>query len=125
MIIIKSCWTRTRVSRPPTDDTDEQRNQLMTTLERLKDLYKWGDKTRRGYMAESNELEQALRLLPRTDHDEAVTRLADFLQDVVSVWGGGDPEASEQAGESFARVRVGEGAGAFCVTHKKLSSNPS
>ena len=51
-------------------------------------MYKWGDKTRRGYMAESNELEQALRLLPRTDRDEAVTRLAEFLQDVASVWGG-------------------------------------
>ena len=69
------------------DDTDHQRKQLMATLERLKDLYKWGDKTRREYMAESNEIEQALRSLPRTDHDEeTITRLAEFLGDVASAW---------------------------------------
>jgi hypothetical protein len=38
-------------------------------------------------MAESNEIEQALRSLPRTDHDEATaTRLAEFLRDVASAW---------------------------------------
>ena len=69
------------------DDTDHQRKQLMATLERLKDLYKWGDKTRREYMAESNEIEQALRSLPRTDHDEeTITRLAEFLGAVASAW---------------------------------------
>ena len=44
------------------DDTEAQRSRLHGALDRLKDLYKWGDKTKSEYQRETDEILEELIL---------------------------------------------------------------
>jgi hypothetical protein len=69
------------------DDTDARRVRLEGALDRLKDLYKWGDICREQYKAESREIEDELAALQiPADIDGNMERLAEFLSDVASGW---------------------------------------
>ena len=47
------------------DDTEAQRSRLHGALDRLKDLYKWGDKTKSEYQRETDEILEELRCCGR------------------------------------------------------------
>ena len=75
------------------DDTDARRKRLSQAVERLKDLYKWGDMDRRQYQAESNEIREQLDALQVPgDIDGRMESLAGFLRDVASAWRKADEE---------------------------------
>ena len=83
------------------DDTEAQRGRLQAALERLKDLYKWGDKKPEEYLAESQEIEEELDSFERpVSDDRSMDYLAQFLRDVASAWS----EASEEQRNKLARV---------------------
>ena len=75
------------------DDTDARRKRLSQAVERLKELYKWGDIDRAQYQAESGGIREQLDALePAADVDGRMERLAGFLKDVASAWRAADQE---------------------------------
>ena len=83
------------------DDSESRMRRLRGGLERLKELYKWGDKTREEYLAESREIEKELESLERpVDDGRTLEKLAQFLRDVPLAW----QEATEQQRNRLART---------------------
>ena len=76
------------------DDTEAQRSRLHGALDRLKDLYKWGDKTKSEYQRETDEILEELQMLRAAPVDDsaAMDKLAEFLRDVSSAWRVADQE---------------------------------
>jgi DNA invertase Pin-like site-specific DNA recombinase len=75
------------------DDTEQQQRQVAGRLERIKDLYMWGDLTREAYLTERNQLEQHLaRLQTTTDRVALLRRVSTFLQDLPAAWAAATPE---------------------------------
>ena len=67
------------------DDTEARHKRLSAALERLKELHKWGDKSREEYLAASLESEEELASLrQRPSDDKTLEKLAQFLRDVPS-----------------------------------------
>ena len=83
------------------DDTESHRKRLLTALERLKEMYKWGDKSRDQYLAESREIEEELSSIERPAHNEdVISKLAQFLKDMSSGW----READQDKRNKLARA---------------------
>ena len=84
------------------DDAEERRNRLHGALDRLKDLYKWGDKTKGEYQRETDEILEELQMLQTTPADDAAAmeKLAEFLRDVSSAW----KEADQERRNKLARL---------------------
>jgi site-specific DNA recombinase len=75
------------------DDTEQQRRQIEGRLERIKELYKWGDLTREAYLAERDHLEQQQSRLQGTrDRVALLRRVSQFLQNLSAAWEAADPE---------------------------------
>ena len=75
------------------DDTERERRTLTARLERIKELYKWGDLTREAYLAERDELEQRLTgLQGSADRAAVLRRVAAFLRDLPDAWDIATPE---------------------------------
>jgi site-specific DNA recombinase len=75
------------------DDTEQQRRQVTGRLERMKDLYTWGDLTREAYLTERDQLEQQLaRFQGTTDRVALLRRVSIYLQDVPAAWEAATPE---------------------------------
>ncbi len=70
------------------------RSRLHGALDRLKDLYKWGDKTKAEYQRETDEILEELRMLETSPVDDsaAMDKLAEFLKDISSAWREADQE---------------------------------
>ena len=84
------------------DDTEATRSRLHGALDRLKDLYKWGDKTKAEYQRETDEILEELQMLETSPADDAAAmdKLAQFLNDVSSAW----READQERRNKLARV---------------------
>ena len=84
------------------DDTEAQRSRLHGALDRLKDLYKWGDKTKGEYQREADEILEELQILQiaPVDDSAAMDKLAQFLRDVSSAW----QEADQERRNKLARL---------------------
>ena len=84
------------------DDTEAQRSRLHGALDRLKDLYKWGDKTKSEYQRETDEILEELQMLQTAPVDDsaAMDKLAEFLRDVSSAW----KEADQERRNKLARL---------------------
>ena len=68
-------------------DKEEQRNLLKTRLERLKELYGWGHKSKTEYLADYAVIERELRQLPSIENDDdTLPKLALFLKNIVKAW---------------------------------------
>ena len=94
-------WKTRGGSGLPTTNTDSQRRWLTSALDRLKDLYKWGDIDKKQYRAESGDIEQALQSLKTPACDEStMEKLAEFLRDVSSGW----REANQEQRNKLARA---------------------
>jgi DNA invertase Pin-like site-specific DNA recombinase len=69
------------------DDSESKKQRLQAVLERLKELYKWGDIPRDEYLSESREIEAEMKEFERPDTDQSVMeKLAQFLRAVPQAW---------------------------------------
>jgi site-specific DNA recombinase len=79
------------------DDIDQQRRQVEGRLERLKELYKWGDVSRDQYLAERAALEKELaRLTPVDGRDDRLDALATYLESLPAAWADATQEQRNQ-----------------------------
>ena len=70
-------------------------------LERVKDLYKWGDITKEDYLKKKQTvLKELNRLAPAESQTQNLERLAHFLTNVAHAW----DEASEEQKNKLART---------------------
>ena len=68
-------------------DADDRRPRLEARLDRIRELYGWGDLTREQYVEERNMVKQELTLLsPIEEKDASLDRLAQFLASVADGW---------------------------------------
>ncbi|MCC2626677.1 MAG: recombinase family protein [Thermomicrobiales bacterium] len=74
-------------------DADRQRREIESKLERMADLYAWGDLTREAYLAERGRLQDRLTgLRGATEWSTALMRAAGFLRDLPAAWTAAKPE---------------------------------
>ena len=71
---------------------------------RLQELYQWGHKTTKEYLAEQNALEQELKEIepPQTQKGEVLDKLAAFLKDVSTAWKNADEDLNLNLSLTFA-----------------------
>jgi len=75
------------------DEVERERDKLKGQLERIKDLYELGHKSRREYLADYTAITRKLEALPEPRVDgEELEKLAAFLEDVALAW----EEATEE-----------------------------
>jgi DNA invertase Pin-like site-specific DNA recombinase len=86
-----------RRDRQTHDDAEQQRYQLEGRLERLAELYAWGDLTRERYQAQRAAIEQELaRLAPAEPPDGRLEALAAYLESLPVAWADATPEQRNQ-----------------------------
>jgi DNA invertase Pin-like site-specific DNA recombinase len=75
------------------DDGVQQRQQLQSRLERLRELYGWGDLSREQYLAERQHAERELtRLVPAANIEQNLNRIADYVVNLPRAWADADQE---------------------------------
>jgi len=75
-------------------DIEKEQKQLKSKLQRLKELYKWGDINKDEYHREKEETQdQLVKLTPFQIPTSALEKLAEFLSNVANAW---DEATSEQ-----------------------------
>jgi hypothetical protein len=69
-------------------DVERQRSTLQTRLERIKELYEWGHKTKEQYLADYVDIQRELQQLPpdQPHEGEVLEKIASFLKDVSVAW---------------------------------------
>jgi hypothetical protein len=68
-------------------DANRQRREIESKLERIAELYAWGDLTREAYLAERDRLQDRLTgLRDATDWSTALRQAAGFLRDLPGAW---------------------------------------
>lgn len=68
-------------------DIEKEQKQLQSKLQRLKDLYKWGDISREDYQREKEEtVSQLTKLIPFNVSTELLKKFAEFLANVTIAW---------------------------------------
>jgi hypothetical protein len=76
------------------DDAERRRREIGARIERIAEMYKWGDITREAYRAEREQLEGELaRLRTTTSQAEVLAQAANFLKDLPAAW---EAASSEQ-----------------------------
>ncbi len=79
------------------DDDDRRRREIVSRLERIRELYKWGDMTREAYVAERDKLEAELATLQgATDQAAVLVQAADLLRNLATAWGRSTPEQQQR-----------------------------
>src|SRR5579884_3209181 len=74
--------TAMRGMAEPADDDEQQRRGLEARLERIKELYDWGDYSRERYLSERAALQEQLRALgPRVRRHEDLEAAAALVRD--------------------------------------------
>ena len=74
-------------------DTDSERTRLERRLDRMKELYGWGDITREQYLTERDAIHRGLQALePIQGHDRNLSELARFLANVADAWNAASQE---------------------------------
>lgn len=68
-------------------EVEQQRAKLRERLERIKDLYELGHKSRQEYLADYAAIQRELEALPDATADsEELEKLASFLEDITLAW---------------------------------------
>jgi DNA invertase Pin-like site-specific DNA recombinase len=74
-------------------DADRQRREIESRLERIAELYAWGDLTREAYLAERDRLQERLTgLRGAAEWTTALTNAAGYLRDLPAAWTAAAPE---------------------------------
>ena len=82
------------------DDTDSKRVRLEARLERMKELYGWGDITRKQYLAERDLIRKELSAVATIEEQSKnLDKLAQFLANVADAWN----EANQEQRNKLAR----------------------
>jgi DNA invertase Pin-like site-specific DNA recombinase len=89
-------------------DADRERREIESKLERMAELYAWGDLTREAYLAERDRLQHRLTgLRGTTELSTALTQAASFLRDLPGAWAAASPEQrNELARLIFASIEI-------------------
>jgi site-specific DNA recombinase len=83
------------------DDAERRRREIGARIERIAEMYKWGDITREAYRAEREQLEGELaRLRTTTSQAEVLAQAANFLKDLPAAW----EAASSEQRNALARL---------------------
>jgi DNA invertase Pin-like site-specific DNA recombinase len=83
------------------DDDERRRREIASRLERIKELYKWGDLTREAYIADRDRLEAELATLNgATDQATVLMKAAGLLRDLATGWA----QASEEQKHDLAKL---------------------
>ena len=68
-------------------DVDKEQRQLRARLDRIKELYKWGDISKERYLAEKGQIQSDLtKLVPFQTPSDKLERLAEFIANIVKAW---------------------------------------
>jgi site-specific DNA recombinase len=95
------------------DEVEQDRAKLEGQLERLKDLYQLGHKSRQEYLADYTAIQRKLEALPEPSTDgEELEKLASFLEDITLAW--------EEAGEEHRNRLVSQLFEVVWVENKQL-----
>ncbi len=74
------------------DHSEDRRREIANRLERIRELYKWGDLTREAYAAERDQLGTDLSTLTgTTDRANIMAQAAAFLRDLPAAWDAATP----------------------------------
>ena len=88
-------------------DTEGLRRELEGRLERIRDLYEWGDKAKDDYLSESREVKGELAPLnPTRAAPRCAGRVQGFPGERGNGLGEGYKRAEEQVGEAHVRWRL-------------------
>ncbi len=69
------------------DNTDSERAKWEAQLERIRNLYKWGDISREDYLKEKEDIQKELKAFaPAESQAKNLDRLAGFLANVAHAW---------------------------------------
>ena len=80
----------------------EEKTKLSTRLERLKDLYNWGDLGKSEYLKEREIVQRQLRALTATESGvSALGKLAEFLSSAARAWDDADQEQRNRLARSL------------------------
>jgi DNA invertase Pin-like site-specific DNA recombinase len=75
------------------DNAERRRREITGRIERIAEMYKWGDITRDAYRAERERLEAELATLRvATSQAEVLVQAASFLKDLPAAWNAANPE---------------------------------
>ena len=90
------------------DDSERTRAQLKQRLERLKQMYQWGDLEREEYQTERDRLQSELaQLRDSRDQAAALAEAATFLRNLPAAWERATPEQRNAlAGTVFQEVEI-------------------
>jgi site-specific DNA recombinase len=74
------------------DDAERRRREIGGRIERIAEMYKWGDLTREAYRAEREQLEaEHTTLRVATSQAEVLAQAATFLKDLPAAWEAASP----------------------------------
>ena len=87
-------------------DTEGLRRELEGRLERIRDLYEWGDKAKDDYLSESREIKEELaHLTPPEQRPDVLGVFRGFLENVATAWEKGtDGQKNRLARQMFDLV---------------------
>jgi len=75
------------------DDADRRRREIASRIERIAEMYKWGDLTREAYRAEREHLEaEVATLRGATDRAGVLVQAAALLRNLPAAWAAGTPK---------------------------------
>ena len=75
------------------DDGERRRREIAGRLERITELYRWGDLTREAYRADREALEaEQVTLRGTTDRAHLLAETAALLRDLPAAWGAATPD---------------------------------
>ena len=89
-------------------DEDKTRSASESRLQRIKELYTWGDITKQEYRIQRDVVQRELAAIPtREGNTQNLERLASFLRNVVEGWRAASQEQRNQLARAlFEEVRV-------------------
>jgi hypothetical protein len=93
------------------DDAERRRRELSGRLDRIRDMYKWGDLTHEAFQSERDHIEAELATLTGTrGQADVLADEATFLRDLPAAWDAATPERRNALARLvFQSVRVTDG----------------
>jgi DNA invertase Pin-like site-specific DNA recombinase len=92
------------------DDAERRRREIAGRIERIAEMYKWGDLTREAYRSERERLEAELKTLQgATDRAVVMAQAAALLRDLPAAWTSASPEQRNALARLvFAEIEIKE-----------------